>query len=185
MKYVCVYCGSARGNRTEYADSATATGKLIASNGYGLVYGGGHVGLMGVVADAVMAAGGPVIGVITQGLMDREVGHTGITDLRIVNTMHERKTMMADIASSFIVLPGGIGTFEEFFEIWTWALLGDHTKPIGLINVAGYYDGLIAFIEHSVQEGFLKKKYRDLLIIGNDPAEVLERLLTSCSPHSA
>jgi uncharacterized protein (TIGR00730 family) len=185
MNYVCVYCGSARGNRIEYADSAAATGKMIASHGCGLVYGGGHVGLMGVIADAVMAASGPVIGVITQDLMDREVGHTGITDLRIVTTMHERKTMMADVASCFIVLPGGIGTFEEFFEIWTWALLGDHKKPIGLINVAGYYDGLISFIEHSVQEGFLKQKYRDLLIIGNDPADVLKRVLTSCNLHSA
>lgn len=185
MNYVCVYCGSAFGNRAEYTTAAHETGQAIAAAGYGLVYGGGHVGLMGVVADAVMQAGSQVIGVITQDLMNREVGHTGITDLRIVKTMHERKTMMADIASSFLVLPGGIGTFEEFFEIWTWALLGDHQKPIGLVNVNGYYNGMIDFIDHAVREGFLKQKYRDLLIIGTEPQAVLQRLVTSCNPHSA
>lgn len=173
MKNICVFCGSASGVDPAYAKAARQTGEQLVQRGFGLVYGGGHVGLMGVVADAVLAQGGYVFGVITEDLMGREVGHRGLSELQIVRTMHERKTIMAERADAFLILPGGIGTLEEFFEEWTWAVLGDHTKPIGLVNTAGYYDDLITFLDHMVQQGFLKEKYRRLLIVGSTVEETL------------
>jgi uncharacterized protein (TIGR00730 family) len=174
MKRVCVFCGSSSGTRAEYARAAAETGELIAGRGLGLVYGGGHVGLMGVVADAALRAGGEVIGVITQALKDREVAHTGLTELHVVRTMHERKALMAALSDAFLVLPGGIGTLEEFFEVWTWGQLGEHAKPVGLGNAGGYYDGLVAFLDTTRAEGFLKTKHREMLIIADSPAAVLD-----------
>jgi uncharacterized protein (TIGR00730 family) len=174
MKRVCLFCGSSSGVRSEYSAIAAATGEEIARRGLGLVYGGGHVGLMGIAADAALRAGGEVIGVITEALRDREVDHRGLTRLQIVRTMHERKAMRADLSDAFLVLPGGIGTMEEFFEVWTWGQLGEHAKPVGLVNAAGYFDGLIRFIDHMQVEGFLKQKYRDMLIVRHTPAAVLD-----------
>ncbi|HEX3149565.1 MAG TPA: TIGR00730 family Rossman fold protein [Gemmataceae bacterium] len=174
MKRVCVFCGSSSGVRAEYTHAAAETGDLIARRGLGLVYGGGHVGLMGVVADAALRAGGSVVGVITQALKDREVAHDGLTELHTVRTMHERKALMASLSDAFLVLPGGIGTLEEFFEVWTWGQLGEHTKPVGLVNVAGYFDGLIRFLDASMTAGFLKRKHRKMLIVGETPTAVVD-----------
>jgi uncharacterized protein (TIGR00730 family) len=174
MNRVCVFCGSSTGVRAEYTEAAAATGELIARRGLGLVYGGGHVGLMGVAADAAMRAGGTVIGVITQALQAREVAHTKLTELHVVRTMHERKARMAALSDAFLVLPGGIGTLEEFFEVWTWGQLGEHTKPVGLVNAGGYFDGLIGFLDTMLAEGFLKPKHRDMLIVADTPAAVLD-----------
>jgi uncharacterized protein (TIGR00730 family) len=174
MRRVCVFCGSSTGVRAEYAQAAAETGRLIAARGLGLIYGGGHVGLMGVAADAVLNAGGQVFGVITQALKDREVAHTGLTELHVARTMHERKAQMAGLSDAFLVLPGGIGTMEEFFEVWTWGQLGEHAKPVGLVNIAGYFDRLIGFIDSSVAEGFLKPRHRQMLIVGDSPAAVLD-----------
>lgn len=174
MKRVCVFCGSSSGARAEYARAAAETGELVARRGLGLVYGGGHVGLMGVVADAALRAGGEVIGVITQALKDREVAHAGLTELHVVRTMHERKALMAALGDAFLVLPGGIGTLEEFFEVWTWGQLGEHAKPVGLVNAGGYYDGLVQFVDTMRAEGFVKAKHRDMLIVADTPAAVLD-----------
>jgi uncharacterized protein (TIGR00730 family) len=174
MTRVCVFCGSSSGARSEYTHAAAETGALLAGRGLGLVYGGGHVGLMGVVADAALRAGGSVIGVITQALVDREVAHNALTDLHVVRTMHERKALMASLADAFLVLPGGIGTLEEFFEVWTWGQLGEHAKPVGLVSVAGYYDHLIRFLDHAVDEELLKPKHRGMLIVANSPAAALD-----------
>ncbi|WP_020474792.1 LOG family protein [Zavarzinella formosa] len=175
MKNIVVFCGSAAGSQPVYAETARRTGELIARRGHGLVYGGGHVGLMGTVADAALNAGGTVIGVITDFLMAKEVGHGGVTELIVVRSMHERKAEMAVRADAFLVLPGGIGTMDEFFEIWTWAMLGDHAKPIGVVNTEGYYDGLFAFADHMVAQGFLKPKYRELVLVGDTPESVLDQ----------
>jgi uncharacterized protein (TIGR00730 family) len=174
MRSVCVFCGSSTGERAEYAHAAAVAGDEIARRGLRLVYGGGHVGLMGVVSDAVLRAGGQVVGVITRALEEREVAHEELTELHIVRTMHERKAMMASFSDAFLVLPGGIGTLEEFFEVWTWGQLGEHDKPFGLVNAAGYFDGLVKFIEHMVDERFLKPKHRDMLIVRDSPAAVLD-----------
>ena len=174
MNRVCVFCGSSAGARAEYTHAAAETGELIARRGLGVVYGGGRVGLMGVVADAALRAGGIVTGVITHALRGREVAHEGLTELHVVRTMHERKAMMAALSDAFLVLPGGIGTLEEFFEVWTWGQLGEHTKPVGLLNVGGYYDGLIAFLDAMQAEGFLKSKHREMLVVDETPAGVLE-----------
>ena len=174
MKRICVFCGSSCGSCAEFTHVAAETGELIARRGLGLVYGGGHVGLMGVTADAALRSGGQVSGVITQALQNREVAHEGLTELHVVRTMHERKAMMAALSDGFLVLPGGIGTMEEFFEAWTWGQLGEHTKPVGLVNVAGYFDGLIAFLDTMLKEGFLKRKHRDMLIVGTSPDTVLD-----------
>ncbi len=157
MKSVCVYCGSSPGNRPEYAEAARALGKALVENDMSLVYGGGKVGLMGIVADAVLEHGGSAIGIIPDALMQKEVGHRGLTELHVVRNMHERKQMMADRADAFIAMPGGVGTFEELFETFTWLQLGYHAKPVGLLNVAGFYDGMLGFLSHAVQEGFLKQ----------------------------
>ncbi len=173
---VCVYCGSRHGARAEYAEAARALGRAIGERGWQLVYGGGAVGLMGEVANAVLAAGGRVVGVIPDTLMKREVGHRGLHELHVVPTMHLRKQMMAERADAFVALPGGIGTLEELYEVWTWRQLGYHDQPIGLLNVAGYFDGLLAFMQTSVHEGFLAPAQQQVLQVGTDAVELLLRL---------
>jgi uncharacterized protein (TIGR00730 family) len=173
-----VFCGSSIGTQPAYRESAEALGAVLAKRGIGLVYGGGNVGLMGVIADAVMARGGHVIGVIPQSLADREVAHTGITDLRVVDSMHTRKAMMAELADAFIAMPGGVGTFEEFFEVVTWAQLGLHRKPCGLLNVSGFYSPLAAFIDQAVTEGFINPVHRAAIVVDSDPVRLLDTLGT-------
>ena len=173
---ICVYCGSRPGADPRFAQSARDTGAVIGSQGWELVYGGGKVGLMGMVADATLSAGGTVYGVIPQNLMDKEVGHPGLTELHVVDNMHTRKSMMFERADAFVALPGGIGTFEELFEIWTWYQLGVHHKPFGLLNVAGYYDPLIAMLDSMVAQGFLNPAVRGLLQVGTDAGELLQRI---------
>ncbi|SDD26968.1 hypothetical protein SAMN05216345_107221 [Cupriavidus sp. YR651] len=183
MKSVCVYCGSSPGHRPEYADAARALGKAMAEQSLALVYGGGKVGLMGIVADSVMAHGGAAIGVIPDALMQKEVGHRGLTELHVVRNMHERKQMMADRADAFIAMPGGVGTFEELFETFTWLQLGYHDKPVGLLNVAGFYDGMLGFLNHAVGEGFLKQVHAEMLHVAETPADLLGRLAAAPRVH--
>ena len=178
MRRLCVFCGSSVGVNAAYAEAAEAMGTLLAKRGIGLVYGGGHVGLMGVVAEAALKAGGEVIGVIPQALFDREIGHTGVTHLRIVDSMHTRKAMIADLADAFVAMPGGVGTFEEFFEAVTWTQLGLHRKACGLLNVAGFYAPLAAFIDQAVSEGFIKPIHRAAIVVDDDPARLLDTLST-------
>ncbi len=173
---VCVYCGSRHGSRSSYTAAARALGAAIGTRGWQLVYGGGKVGLMGEVADATLAAGGRVVGVIPETLEKLEVGHTGLHELHVVPTMHVRKQMMAERADLFIALPGGIGTLEELYEVWTWRQLAYHDKPIGLLNVDGYYDTLLAFMQHTVSEGFLAEKQRQVLQVQADPERLLATL---------
>lgn len=176
MKNICVFCGSNTGLSPVYRDAATEMGRLLVAQGSGLVYGGGSIGLMGVIADAVLAAGGHVIGVIPERLALVELLHAGVQDMRIVSSMHTRKAMMADLSEAFIALPGGYGTFEELFEVITWAQLGIHTKPIGLLNTNGYFDHLLTFIERTIEDGFIKSKHRDLFIVETSPELLLDRL---------
>ncbi|HEX7183685.1 MAG TPA: TIGR00730 family Rossman fold protein [Thermoanaerobaculia bacterium] len=176
MRRICVFCGSSPGASPAYAEAAQAMGAALAARGLGLVYGGGNVGLMGVVADAAMAGGGEVIGVIPRALEAREVAHAGITDLRVVGSMHERKALMAELADGFIALPGGIGTLEEWFEIWTWAQLGIHSKPFGLLNAAGYFDSLLTFLDRTVEERFVRTEYRAMVLVGDRPEPLLDRM---------
>ena len=178
MKRLCVFCGSSVGINGAYADAAEAMGALLAKRGIALVYGGGHVGLMGVVAEAALQAGGEVIGVIPRALFEREIGHSGVTDLRIVDSMHTRKAMMADLADAFVAMPGGVGTFEEFFEAVTWTQLGLHRKACGLLNVAGFYSPLAAFIDQAVSEGFIKPIHRAAIVVDDDPERLLDTLST-------
>ncbi len=173
---ICVYCGSRPGESALHADAARAVGTEIGRRGWQLVYGGGRAGLMGVVADAALASDAAVVGVIPQSLMARELGHTGLTELHVVETMHERKMMMAERSDAFLALPGGIGTFEELFEVWSWRQLGYHDKPLGLLNVAGYYDSLLAFLQQSRKQGFMTQTQLDLLQIDADPLAMLRRL---------
>ena len=179
---ICVYCGSRSGDNRAFAGAAAAVGDAIGRRGWQLVYGGGRSGLMGVVADAALAAGAPVVGVIPQALMGRELGHTGLTELRVVQTMHERKRLMAERSDAFLALPGGIGTFEELFEAWTWLQLGYHDKPVGLLNVGGYYDLLLGFLDQSVRHGFVPAAQRSLLQVRDDPNGLLERLAELALP---
>ncbi len=179
IERVGVFCGSSRGNDPVYAHAAAQVGALLAERGIGLVYGGGNVGLMGVVADACLAGGGEVIGVIPQSLLDKEVGHRGLTELHIVSTMHERKALMADLANSFLALPGGYGTWDEFCEILTWCQLGLQRKTFGLLNVKGYYDPMLRMADVAVAEGFLSPVHRGIILTGADPAELLERLVNT------
>jgi uncharacterized protein (TIGR00730 family) len=179
MQRLCVFCGSRTGARPEYADAARRLGARLAQRKIGLVFGAGHIGLMGVLADAVLAAGGEAIGVIPQGLVDAELAHTGLTRLHVVAGMHERKALMAELADAFLALPGGHGTLEELFEIVTWKQLRLHDKPIGLLNVAGFFDPLLGWIEHAIAEDFIRPKHRDLLVAGDDIDTVLTRLLRS------
>ena len=173
---VCVYCGSRHGSDPAYTAAARAVGSAIGSRGWQLVYGGGKVGLMGEVADAVLAAGGRAIGFIPQSLQDREVGHRGLTELHVVPDMHTRKRLMAERADVFVALPGGIGTLEELYEVWTWRQLGYHDQPIGLLNTAGFYDGLLAFMRHTVASGFLDTRQLDALVVETDVARLLDTL---------
>lgn len=173
LRRICVFCASARGANPEYLSIATELGSAIARHGYGLVYGGATVGLMGAVADATLAGGGEVIGVLPEALSNREIAHLRLTQLHRVGTMHERKALMASYADAFIALPGGYGTLDEFLEILTWAQLRIHTKPCILINVRNYYDGLLAFLDHAVGEGFLQQKNRGLLQVAQDVEEAL------------
>ncbi len=173
---LCVYCGSRPGELPACAEAARAVGREIGRRGWRLVYGGGRAGLMGVVADAALEAGASVVGVIPHSLMERELGHQKLTELHVVDTMHQRKTMMAERSDAFLALPGGIGTFEELFEVWTWRQLGYHDKPIGLLNVAGYYDALLGFLRHSEAQGFMDAAQKALLQIDTDPLALLERL---------
>jgi len=174
LERICVYCGSSPGRDAAYAAAARDVGRTLAEGGIGLVYGGGHVGLMGAVADAALEAGGAVTGIIPQALVDREIGHRGVRDLRVVGSMHERKLLMADLADGFVALPGGMGTLEELFEIYTWTQLGLQAKPLALLNVRGYYDGLIAFLDHAVAERFVTPAHRGMLVVAHDAGEVLE-----------
>ena len=176
IRHVCVYCGSRPGVNPAYAEAAHELGTRLAHAGIGLVTGGGNVGLMGVVADAALAAGGTAIGVIPQALLDREVGHEGMTELRVVQTMHERKAAMATLADAFVALPGGLGTLEEITEVLTWAQLGLHTKPCGLLNVDGYYTPLVAFLDHAVAEGFVHAERRADLLVESTPGALLDAL---------
>ena len=172
---VCVFCGSSAGHRPGYREAALALGRTLAERGAELVYGGSKVGLMGAVADAALAAGGRVIGIIPTSLRDKEIAHEGLTELYVVGSMHERKAMMADMSSGFIALPGGIGTLEELFEIWTWAQLGYHRKPVGLLDIEGYYRPLLAFLDSTVEEGFVRPEHRAMAIVETDPARLLDR----------
>ncbi len=167
--------GSRHGSRPDYAEAASVLGRELVGRGYGLVYGGGNVGLMNVVADAVLGLKGNVTGVIPSSLVSKEVAHRGLTELRVVGSMHERKALMAELSDGFIALPGGIGTLEEFFEVLSWAQLGLHDKPCGLLNVSGYYDALIQFLDHAVSEDFIKPKHRALMLVEDDPAKLLGR----------
>jgi uncharacterized protein (TIGR00730 family) len=173
---ICVFCGSNPGASPIYVEAARTLGAMLAGRGLGLVYGGGKVGLMGAVADGALAAGGEAIGVIPHALVAREVAHQGLTELRVVDSMHERKALMAELSDGFIVLPGGIGTMEEFFEVWTWAQLGLHAKPIGLLDVAGYYAQLQGFLGHAVAERFLHPDHRSTVLIDEDAERLLDRM---------
>ena len=179
---ICVFCGSSGGARLSYRAAAQAMGRAIAQRGAGLVYGGGHVGLMGTVADGALAAGGEVIGVIPRTLMDRELGHRGVTSLRVVETMHDRKALMAELSDAFVALPGGVGTLEELFEAWTWAGLGIHRKPVALLDVDGYWDPLVAMADRMVAEGFLAPQLRSALLVGVEPVALLDALAAHRPP---
>jgi len=176
MKRICVYCGSSYGKSPIYTEAAKALGKALTQQGIGLVYGGASVGIMGVIADAVLENGGEVIGVIPQAIADKEIAHTKLTELKVVADMHERKAMMAEDSDGFIALPGGLGTMEELFEVWTWAQLGFHQKPCGLMNVAGYYDHLTAFIDHAVDQEYVKAAHQDALLVATEPNELLQKM---------
>ncbi len=173
---LCVFCGSASGARPDYLAVARDLGLLLAHQGIGLVYGGANVGLMGALADACLGAGGSVTGVMPRALIEREVAHTGLTAFHAVDSMHDRKRLMAELSDGFIALPGGIGTLEELFEVWTWAHLGIHAKPIALLDVANYWTPLGGFIEHAVREGFLGPVTRSMLLVDDDPIRLLARL---------
>jgi uncharacterized protein (TIGR00730 family) len=178
LSSLCVFCGSNPGAQVAYLEAAEAVGRGLAQRGLRVVYGGGKIGMMGAVADAARAEGGEVIGVIPQAIFDLEIGHTGLDDLRVVGSMHERKALMAELSDAFIALPGGIGTLEEVFEVYTWAQLGIHSKPLGLIDVAGYYEPLVAFLDHAVQERFLRPETRTMLAVSERLDDLLAQLET-------
>ena len=183
MKRICVFCGSGLGSNERYADAAKNLGRTLVSNKLSLVYGGASVGLMGAIANTCMEHGGEVIGVIPQALFDREVACTNLTDLRVVNTMHERKSLMAELSDGFIALPGGLGTIEEFFEVLTWAQLGIHGKPCGLLNVDGYYDRLMEFLDHAVNQGFIQRSCRAMILMDHDPEVLLKKMKSYHPPE--
>lgn len=182
LKSLCIYCGSAPGNDPAYLAAAVNAGTLIAQRGLTLVYGGGRVGLMGAVADAALAAGGKVVGVMPADLVSQEIGHTGLTELKVVNSMHERKWAMAELADGFLCLPGGPGTFEEIFEQWTWALLGFHAKPCGFVNVKGYYEPLRHAVQNMADNGFLAQSYVDMLVYADTTAAAIDAFERYVSP---
>ncbi len=183
-KSYCVYCGSSPGARPEYLEAARTLGQEFAARDIRLVYGGGNVGLMGCVADAVLEAGGNVIGVIPKALAEKEVAHLGLSDLRIVSSMHERKFLMADLSDGFIALPGGLGTFEEVFEALTWCQLGVHRKPCGALNVCGYFAPLTSMLDHAVTERFLHPMHRDLLLVASEAPALLDQLASFSPPET-
>lgn len=176
LRRIAVFCGSSTGSDPSHAAAAREVGALLAAEGIGLVYGGGAVGLMGVLADATLEAGGEVTGVIPRDLWDKEVGHAGLTELLVVDSMHERKLAMADRADAFIALPGGVGTFEEVFEAITWTQLGIHTKPVGFLDVAGFYQPLLSFLDDTVDAGFVRSGHREMIVSATSPGEMLLRL---------
>lgn len=175
---VCVFCGSSTGKNQQFVESAKAFGQALVDNGLELVYGGGRVGMMGTIADAVLSAGGSVIGIIPQFLMDKEVGHSGLTELIVVDSMHTRKARMAELSDAFVALPGGVGTFEEFIEVITWSLLGLHSKPCAILNTNGYYDLMLRFFDHSTAEGFLAERHRNMILVESDPFALASRLMS-------
>jgi uncharacterized protein (TIGR00730 family) len=179
---ICVFCGSSAGARPEYTVAAQGLGKLLADRGIGLVYGGAMVGLMGAVANGALAAGGHVTGVIPRTLLEKEIAHQGINDLRVVETMHQRKALMSELSDAFIALPGSIGTLEELFEVWTWAQLGLHRKPIGLLDVRGYYLPLIAFLDRAVTEHFMRPQLREMVLVDENAELLLTRMATYEAP---
>lgn len=183
MKSICVYCGASKGRSPVYEEAARGLGTALAQRGVRLIYGGASVGLMGVVADAAIAAGGEVIGIIPESLQKKELAHPALTELIVTRSMHERKTTMADLADGFVALPGGIGTLEELFEIWTWAQLGFHRKPCGVLNVAGYYDHLLAFLDHAREEALLAPSVRNVLQVADTPDALLERFANWQPPN--
>jgi uncharacterized protein (TIGR00730 family) len=176
LQRLCVFCGSSPGARPAYGDAAEELGRLLVAEGIGLVYGGGKVGLMGRLADAVLAEGGEAIGVLPEALVAREIGHAGLADLRVVGSMHERKALMADLSDGFVALPGGLGTVEELFEVYTWSQLGLHLKPCALLDVDGYYEGIATWLSHAVEERFLREDHRAMLIVEREPGTLIERL---------
>ncbi len=177
MKSIAVYCGANPGANAVYADAARALGRALVERNVALVYGGGHVGLMGIIADEVLRMGGEVSGVIPQQLVDRELAHPGLTRLFVVKNMHERKAMMAQLSDGFIAMPGGMGTLEELFEMLTWSQLGIHAKPIGVLNVSGFYDQLVGFIGHALDEAFIKPEHGGLMMVESDPDALVKRLM--------
>ncbi len=182
MKRICVFCGSSPGARPAYLQAAQRLGELLAERKIGMVFGGGCVGLMGAAADAALAKGGEVIGVIPDSLLRREIGHRGVTKLHVVKSMHERKALMADLSDAFIALPGGYGTLEEFAEVVTWSQLGIQVKPCGLLNVEGYWDGLLKFLDHAVDEQFVRPENSQLILVATSPESMLERLVEWTPP---
>lgn len=182
MKTIAVYCGSSPGAKPLYAECARALGRALVEHNIGLVYGGGKVGLMGVIADEVLRLGGEATGVIPRALLAREIGHDGLTRQFVVKDMHERKAMMADLSDGFIAMPGGMGTLEELFEMLTWSQLDIHDKPIGLLNVNGFYDGLLGFVRHQQQEGFVRAQHADLMMLEADPDALIQRLRAAAPP---
>ena len=182
MKRICVFCGSSPGARPEYLQAAKQLGHTLAYKGIGLVYGGAKVGMMGKIAEAVLEKGGEVIGVIPKELVKKEVAFNELADLRVVDSMHERKALMADLSDGFIALPGGLGTIEEFFEVVTWAQLGMHPKPCGLLNVAQYYDRLLDFLDHSVEEKFVELEHRSMILVDENPEKLLRKFETYHPP---
>jgi len=184
MDSICVFCGSSMGARSDYRDAAEATGRAIARSGRRLVYGGAKVGLMGVVADAALAEGGEVVGVLPRALQEKELAHEGLSALHVVASMHERKAMMADLSQGFVALPGGAGTLEELFEIWTWGQLGYHRKPCGFLNVAGFYDGLLAFLDLQRDEAFVRPEMRAMVKVADTPEALIAEFETYAAPDT-
>lgn len=182
MKNICVFCGSSEGSSQGYLEAASALGRSIAGRGCGIVYGGASIGLMGAVADACLEAGGEVIGAIPRALVDLEIAHGALTTQHLVDSMHERKALMAEQSDGFIALPGGLGTLDELFEIWTWAQLGEHQKPVALLNVSGFFDPLLAYLDHVVAEGFIKPGHRKMLIVAETADAVLDAMASYTPP---
>jgi uncharacterized protein (TIGR00730 family) len=176
VQRLCVFCGSSSGARPLYAEAAAQLGRDLASSKIALVFGGGRVGLMGILADSVLSAGGQAIGVMPRALVEKEIAHTSLTELHVVESMHQRKALMADLADAFLLLPGGFGSWEEFFEVVTWLQLGIHSKPCAVLNVAGYYDMLLSLTSHALKEGFLRSAHKEMLIVEEDPVRLLGRL---------
>ena len=182
MKNICVYCGSNPGRQEAYSSAARALAQSLVDRNLGLVYGGASVGIMGLIADTVLQLGGRAVGVIPEALVRKEVAHKSLTELHVTQSMHERKTLMAELSDGFIAMPGGIGTLEEIFEIWTWAQLGIHAKPCGLLNAAGYFDALTTFLDHAVAEQFVKPPHRAILIVEQTPEALLDRFASYQAP---